>query len=138
MVEFAYNNSIHASTKVSPFFANYCNYQQEDWVDFLAMAEFAYNNSIHASTKVSPFFANYGFHARFSISFLRFPSIRQPRCVPALYKMSIVTSPLSSMSLANSIRITLTIIAWSCCPSQSVAWFGCYAATSLPLVPARN
>ena len=34
------------------------SYQQEDWVDFLAMAEFAYNNSIHASTKVSPFFAN--------------------------------------------------------------------------------
>ena len=44
------------------------SYQQEDWVDFLAMAEFAYNNSIHASTKVSPFFANYGFHPRFSIS----------------------------------------------------------------------
>ena len=44
------------------------SYQQEDWVDFLAMAEFAYNNSIHASTKVSPFFANYGFHPRFNIS----------------------------------------------------------------------
>jgi hypothetical protein len=44
------------------------SYQQEDWVDFLAMAEFAYNNSIHASTKVSPFFANYGFHPRFSVS----------------------------------------------------------------------
>ena len=44
------------------------SYQQEDWVDFLAMAEFAYNNSIHASTRVSPFFANYGFHPRFNIS----------------------------------------------------------------------
>ena len=44
------------------------NYQQDDWVNFIAMAEFAYNNSIHASTKVSPFFANYGFHPRFSIS----------------------------------------------------------------------
>jgi hypothetical protein len=44
------------------------SYQQEDWVDFLAMAEFSYNNSVHASTKVSPFFANYGFHPRFSIS----------------------------------------------------------------------
>ena len=44
------------------------SYQQEDWVDFLALAEFPYNNSIHASTKVSPFFANYGFHPRFNIS----------------------------------------------------------------------
>ena len=44
------------------------SYQQEDWVDFLAMAEFSYNNSIHASTKVSPFFANYGFHHLSSIS----------------------------------------------------------------------
>ena len=44
------------------------SYQQEDCVDFLAMAEFAYNNSIHASTKVSPFFANYAFHPRFSIA----------------------------------------------------------------------
>ena len=43
-------------------------YQQENWVDLLAMAEFSYNNSIHASTKVSPFFANYGFHLRFNIS----------------------------------------------------------------------
>ena len=43
------------------------SYQQEDWVDFLAMAEFAYNNSIHASTKVTPFFANYGFHPHFNI-----------------------------------------------------------------------
>ena len=44
------------------------NYQQDDWVDFLAMVEFSYNNSIHASTKVSPFFANYGFHPCFNIS----------------------------------------------------------------------
>ena len=43
-------------------------YQQDNWVNLLAMAEFAYNNSIHASIKASPFFANYGFHPRFSIS----------------------------------------------------------------------
>ena len=44
------------------------SYQQEDWVDFLALVEFAYNNSIHASTKACPFFENSGFHPCFDIS----------------------------------------------------------------------
>ena len=54
--------------------------------------------------------------------FLRFPFIRCPSCVPTLYKMSIVTSPLSSVSLVNSIRITMTVVTWPRRPSQSVTW----------------
>lgn len=45
----------------------YTSYQQDDWIDHLALAEFAYNNSPSATTKVTPFFANYGFHPRHQI-----------------------------------------------------------------------
>ena len=47
----------------------------------------------------------------------RFPSICRPRCVPTLYQMFIVTSPLISVPLANNIKLTLIDIAWSCQPS---------------------
>lgn len=43
----------------------YCNYQQNDWTELLAMAEFAYNNSTSSTTRMTPFFANYGYHPRF-------------------------------------------------------------------------
>ena len=42
------------------------SYQQDDWVDWLAIAEFAYNNSIHSSTKQTPFFTVLGQHPRWS------------------------------------------------------------------------
>ena len=87
------------------------SYQQEDWVDFLAMAEFSYNNSIHASTKVSPFIANYGFHPRFSISIPATSVNPSVETLPALYTMSIVTSPWSSVLLVTTIKIKRNDIA---------------------------
>ena len=42
----------------------YCNYQQNDWAEWLSTAEFAYNNAVHSSTKITPFFALYGQHPR--------------------------------------------------------------------------
>jgi hypothetical protein len=40
----------------------FCNYRQDDWVDYIAMAEFAYNNHVHSTTKHSPFYASRGYH----------------------------------------------------------------------------
>ncbi|KAI1001339.1 hypothetical protein K3495_g6861 [Podosphaera aphanis] len=49
------------------YLRGYCNYQQDNWHDYLSLAEFSYNNSISSSTKVSSFFANYGFNPRYQI-----------------------------------------------------------------------
>ncbi|KAM3854145.1 uncharacterized protein M6D78_019368 [Vipera latastei] len=43
----------------------YVNLQQDNWVDYLAIAEFAFNNSQHTSTQMTPFLANVGYHPRF-------------------------------------------------------------------------
>jgi hypothetical protein len=40
----------------------FCNYQQDNWEELLALAELAYNNSAHTSTGQTPFFANYNHH----------------------------------------------------------------------------
>jgi hypothetical protein len=40
----------------------HCNYQQDDWSDWLPIAEFAYNNAESAATRTTPFFANKGYH----------------------------------------------------------------------------
>src|SRR6202045_341221 len=45
----------------------YCNYQQDNWSEFLPLAEFAYNNAPSATTGISPFFANKGYHPNISV-----------------------------------------------------------------------
>ena len=45
----------------------FCSYQQDDWVDYLALAEFVFNNTINSSTQQTPFFANVGYHPDFDI-----------------------------------------------------------------------
>ena len=44
---------------IEHFLRTYCNYEQDNWSEMLAMAEYAYNNSKHATTKITPFYANY-------------------------------------------------------------------------------
>jgi len=46
----------------------YINYQQDDWVNLLALAKFVYNNTSHSATMVTPFFANKGFHPKLEVS----------------------------------------------------------------------
>ena len=46
----------------------FCNYRQDDWVDYVAMAEFAYNNHNHSTTKHSPFYASRGYHPNIIIA----------------------------------------------------------------------
>ena len=45
----------------------YCNYQQDNWADFLPLAEFSYNNAPSATTGVSPFFTNKGYHPNLTV-----------------------------------------------------------------------
>ena len=44
------------------YLRGYGNYQQDDWVEWLAIAESAYNNSVHSMTGETPFYLAYGFH----------------------------------------------------------------------------
>lgn len=46
----------------------YCNYQQDDWVQWLPSAEYNANNSESEATKVTPFFANSAQHPRSAIT----------------------------------------------------------------------
>ena len=50
---------------VEQYLRIYCNYQQDNWYDYLSLAEFAYNNAYQSSIKCSPFYANYGFNPQF-------------------------------------------------------------------------
>ncbi len=48
------------------YLRNYCNYQQNDWFDWLSMTEFASNVVISVSTKLFVFMTNYDFEPRMS------------------------------------------------------------------------
>ena len=50
------------------YLRTFCSYQQDDWVDYLALAEFSFNNSLNSSTQQTPFFANLGYHLTFDIN----------------------------------------------------------------------
>ena len=49
----------------------FCNYQQDDWIQHVALAEFTYNNSVNSSTGMTPFFANTGHHPIFDPTIIR-------------------------------------------------------------------
>jgi hypothetical protein len=47
----------------------FCNYRQDDWVDYLPHAEFSHNTRIHSATGKSPFELLHGYQPRFFPSF---------------------------------------------------------------------
>jgi hypothetical protein len=49
---------------IEAYLRSYCNFEQNDWAEMLAMAEFAYNNSKRSTTQISPVYANYGYEPR--------------------------------------------------------------------------
>ena len=57
---------------VEQYLRIYCNYQQDNWFDFLSIAEFAYNNAHQTSIDCSPFYANYGYHPTFAVDLRRY------------------------------------------------------------------
>jgi hypothetical protein len=54
----------HFNQTIEHFLHTYCNYEQDNWSEMLAMAEYAYNNLKHSTTQISPFYANYGYEPR--------------------------------------------------------------------------
>jgi hypothetical protein len=52
--------------KMKRYFRNYCNYQQNDWFEWLSMTEFASNVAISVSTELFVFMINYEFESRMS------------------------------------------------------------------------
>ena len=54
----------NANAGLKQYLRAYVNYNQNDWVDFLAIAEFEANSDTSASTGLSPFLATKGYHPR--------------------------------------------------------------------------
>jgi len=50
------------SQTMEQYLRAFCNYEQDNWVEFLPLAELGCNNVIHTSMRMSPFLANYHYH----------------------------------------------------------------------------
>ena len=48
--------------EIGMFLQHYVNYQQDDWMNWLAVAEFQYNDKRHAAIEKTPFKLNFGRH----------------------------------------------------------------------------
>ena len=48
--------------EIEIFLQHYMNYQQNDWMDWLAAAEFQYNDKRHIAMGRTPFELNFGRH----------------------------------------------------------------------------
>ena len=48
--------------EIGTFLQYYMNYQQDNWIDWLAIIEFQYNDKKHAATGRTPFELNFGRH----------------------------------------------------------------------------
>ena len=46
--------------EIGTFLRHYINYQQDNWMEQLAVAEFQYNDKKHAATGHTPFELNFG------------------------------------------------------------------------------
>ena len=71
--------------EVETYVRIFCDYNQTDWADHIALAEFTYNNRAHASTKQSPFYLNYGLHPSFDVTVL--PSYKSASCEERIHEI---------------------------------------------------
>jgi hypothetical protein len=53
-----------ANQEMKRYLRSYCNYQQNDWSDWLSMIEFVFNAAISAFTELFAFMTNYEFESR--------------------------------------------------------------------------
>ena len=49
--------------EIGTFLRHYVNYQQNNWMEWLAVAEFQYNDKKHVTTEWIPFKLNFGHHS---------------------------------------------------------------------------
>ena len=65
--------------EVGTFLRHYVNYQQDDWVEWLAAMEFQYNDKRHAAMERTPFKLNFGRHLwkRNLVAQIEFPRIEE-------------------------------------------------------------
>ena len=52
----------HQSQTIEQYLRAFCNYEQDNWVEFFRLAKLGCNNAIHASMRMSPFWGNYHYH----------------------------------------------------------------------------
>ena len=52
----------HMNQTLEQYLCIHCNYQQDDWLNWLPVAEFTYNNMESEATRTTPFFTNKGYH----------------------------------------------------------------------------
>ena len=57
-----YGQMERINQEVGTFLQHYVNYQQDDWMEWLAAAEFLYNNKKHATIGQTPSELNFGIH----------------------------------------------------------------------------
>jgi hypothetical protein len=58
-----------ANQKMKRYLRSYCNYQQNDWFDWLSMTEFASNVVMFVSTRLFVFMTNHDFESRMNFDF---------------------------------------------------------------------
>ena len=65
--------------EVGTFLRHYVNYQQDDWVEWLAATEFQYNDKRHMAMERTPFKLNFGRHfwKRNLVTQMEFPKIEE-------------------------------------------------------------
>jgi len=57
----------HPNQTLEQYLHIYCNYQQDNWFEFLLFVDFAYNNTLSATTSISPFFVNKGYYPNITV-----------------------------------------------------------------------
>jgi hypothetical protein len=68
-----------ANQKMKRYLRNYCNYQQNDWINWLSIIELAFNVCESSFIELSSFMTNYDHELRMSFDFISVESIAKKR-----------------------------------------------------------
>jgi ribosomal protein L11 len=80
-----------ANQEIKKYLRNYCNYQQDDWSNWLSMIEFIFNATIFAFTELFAFMTNYEFESRMSFdSFTKNNSKSTKKCILSRKDLNII------------------------------------------------
>ncbi len=71
--------SIYSTQKIKRYLRNYCNYQQNDWTNWLSITEFASNACIFAFIEIFSFMTHYDCESRMNFNFILTENIAKKR-----------------------------------------------------------